>query len=118
MTEAVSMNEALRRHADANLGFAQYLRQYELANADRETRAQYDLWLVDIYFDELEKRKIADDAHTEGKAEGVVEGIVIGADAMEAAVRMLKDNRDIGEIRAATGLPEERIHSVKAILGG
>jgi predicted transposase/invertase (TIGR01784 family) len=106
MKEAVAMNEILQKYADANPGFTQFMQQYELANADRETRTKYDMWMVDTYLDELEKRKIAEDARTEG------------ADAMETVIRMLKNNRDISEIRAATNLPDERILNVMEMLGG
>ena len=70
LREVVDMEPELKSFEAADTAFAQFVNSYALANADRETRRQYNRWRLDQGFRKMELKA----ERFEGKAEGIIEG--------------------------------------------
>ena len=93
------MEPELKSFEAADSAFAQFVNSYALANADRETRRQYNRWRLDEGFRKMELKA----ERFEGKAEGIIEGV------SSVAINLLKMNLPIEQIIAATSLTREEI---------
>jgi predicted transposase/invertase (TIGR01784 family) len=73
--EVIKMDSALRNFANGNPGMRQFVERYELASADRETRAAYHRWEYEQMLNDIEWRMQLAESKTEGRAEGMTEGM-------------------------------------------
>jgi predicted transposase/invertase (TIGR01784 family) len=123
LKEVVEMDSALRDFADSNPGMRQFMERYELASADKETRAAYRKWEYEQALNIMEAQLQRAEDRAEGKAEGLAEGRTEGlaegraeglAEGLaegraEVARNLLKLNMPVDAIAQATGLPREEI---------
>ena len=105
--EVVNMEPELKTFQETNPPFSQFVNGYDIANADDETRRQYDRWRLEMGFHQIELniRK------AEGKAEGIAEGKA--EEKVGIAIKLLELGDSVDKIALVTGLTIDEIEKLR-----